>query len=107
MALRRQNLNLPQLRDNPFCIMSFLDHSSILHRLKKPYIRKDHFSGGRPLAPTSKLADIWPNSIWRQPELDGITHRQLAFSFHPYRNAPLVLGVIYKAARLLPKMPLQ
>lgn len=47
-SLRYQHVDLPQLRDDLFGLMSLLGHSIVLQTARKPYFREDHFLGGRP-----------------------------------------------------------
>ena len=39
---------LPELGDDLLRLVLFLGHSCILQMAQKPYLREDHFSGGRP-----------------------------------------------------------
>jgi hypothetical protein len=48
LALRLLHLILPELGDDLLRLVLFLGHSCILQMAQKPYLREDHFSGGRP-----------------------------------------------------------
>ena len=89
--LRKQDIHLPQLRDDLLGLVPPPGHSFVLHPARKPYIREDHFSGGRPPprgAPSLGATDdaapggiaswrVGDREMRRRPRLGGPPRRQI------------------------------